>query len=142
MKITVEFNSLAEIDEFCTRVLIGGAPAEAVGDPQGNRGGTPGEAQEEPKKEKTKKSTPKSEKPKDEPVTAPDEPKKEEPKAVDVGELKVEVRRLLAQVNKKTGANTAAQWIEELTSAKKLTEVEKPEELEALKAKALEALNG
>ena len=65
-----------------------------------------------------------------------------EDKQVDTKALKVEVRKMLAQVNKKTGSNTASQWIKELTSVEKLTEVEDAEELLALKAKAEEVLNG
>ena len=53
----------------------------------------------------------------------------------------MEVRKMLAQVNKKTGTNTASQWIKELTSVEKLTEVQSADELMALKAKAEEVLN-
>ena len=142
MKITVEFNSLQELDEFCNGVAIAPGLVKKVS--------TSAEtAQEAPKAPEAKKSTPKKETAKDEAPAKPQQaPKQEETpapeadKPVDTGTLKVEVRKLLAQVNKKTGSNTASQWIKELTSVEKLTEVEDAEELLALKAKAEEVLNG
>lgn len=142
MKITVEFNSLQELDEFCNGVAIAPGLAKKVS--------TSAEtAQEAPKAPEAKKSTPKKETAKDEapakPQQAPKQeetPAPEEDKLVDTRALKVEVRKLLAQVNKKTGSNTASQWIKELTSVEKLTEVESAEELLTLKAKAEEVLNG
>ena len=142
MKITVEFNSLQELDEFCNGVAIAPGLVKKVS--------TSAEtAQEAPKAPVAKKSTPKKETAKDEAPAKPQQaPKQEETpapeadKPVDTGALKVEVRKLLAQVNKKTGSNTASQWIKELTSVEKLTEVESAEELLALKAKAEEVLNG
>lgn len=143
MKITVEFNSLQELDEFCNGVVI--APGLA----QKAREENAQQPQEEPKKAEAKKSTPKSTKAQDgAPAkanvqeTEGEEPAPEADKPADTGALKVEVRKLLAQVNKKTGSNTASQWIKELTSVEKLTEVEDAEELLALKAKAEEVLNG
>lgn len=142
MKITVEFNSLQELDEFCNGVAIAPALAKKVS--------TSAEtAQEAPKAPEAKKSTPKSTKAQDEAPakanvqeTEGEEPAPAEDKQVDTKALKVEVRKMLAQVNKKTGSNTASQWIKELTSVEKLTEVEDAEELLALKAKAEEVLNG
>ena len=142
MKITVVFNSLQELDEFCNGVAIAPGLVKKVS--------TSAEtAQEAPKAPEAKKSTPKKETAKDEAPAKPQQaPKQEETpapeadKPVDTGALKVEVRKLLAQVNKKTGSNTASQWIKELTSVEKLTEVESAEELLALKAKAEEVLNG
>ena len=142
MKITVEFNSLQELDEFCNGVAIAPALAKKVS--------TSAEtAQEAPKAPEAKKSTPKSTKAQDiAPAkanvqeTEGEEPAPAEDKQVDTKALKVEVRKMLAQVNKKTGSNTASQWIKELTSVEKLTEVEDAEELLALKAKAEEVLNG
>ena len=143
MKITVEFNSLQELDEFCNGVaiapgLVQKAEAESAQQPQ-----------EAPKAAKAEKYTPKKEAAKDEAPAKPqqvskkeDAPAPEEDKPVDTEGLKVEVRKLLARVNKKTGSNTASQWIKELTSVEKLTEVESAEELMALKAKAEEVLNG
>lgn len=143
MKITVEFNSLQELDEFCNGVAI--APGLA----QKAREENAQQPQEEPKKAEAKKSTPKSTKAQDEAPakanvqeTEGEEPAPAEDKQVDTKALKVEVRKMLAQVNKKTGSNTASQWIKELTSVEKLTEVEDAEELLALKAKAEEVLNG
>lgn len=142
MKITVEFNSLQELDEFCNGVAIAPALAKKVS--------TSAEtAQEAPKAPEAKKSTPKSTKAQDDAPTKAnvqeteeEEPAPAEDKQVDTKALKVEVRKMLAQVNKKTGSNTASQWIKELTSVEKLTEVEDAEELLALKAKAEEVLNG
>lgn len=142
MKITVEFNSLQELDEFCNGVAIAPALAKKVS--------TSAEtAQEAPKAPEAKKSTPKSTKAQDDAPakanvqeTEGEEPAPAEDKQVDTKALKVEVRKMLAQVNKKTGSNTASQWIKELTSVEKLTEVEDTEELLALKAKAEEVLNG
>ena len=142
MKITVEFNSLQELDEFCNGVAIAPALAKKVS--------TSAEtAQEAPKAPEAKKSTPKSTKAQDDAPakanvqeTEEEEPAPAEDKQVDTKALKVEVRKMLAQVNKKTGSNTASQWIKELTSVEKLTEVEDAEELLALKAKAEEVLNG
>ena len=149
MKITVEFNSLQELDEFCNGVVI--APGLA----QKAREENAQQPQEEPKKAEAKKSTPKKAEAKEEPKTEASEvpfeeekggvvpqkaaPAKEDP---DVSKLQVEVRKMLAQVNKKTGTNTASQWIKELTSVEKLTEVQSADELMALKAKAEEVLNG
>lgn len=147
MKITVEFNSLQELDEFCNGVAIAPALAKKV-----STSAEP--AQEEPKAPEAKKSIPKSTKAQDEAPakanvqeTEKDARKEEEPtpaedKQVDTKALKVEVRKMLAQVNKKTGTNTASQWIKELTSVEKLTEVQSADELMALKAKAEEVLNG
>ena len=142
MKITVEFNSLQELDEFCNGVVIAPGLVKKVS-------ASAETAQEVPKAPEAKKSTPKKETAKDEAPAKPQQaPKQEETpapeadKPVDTGALKVEVRKLLAQVNKKTGSNTASQWIKELTSVEKLTEVESAEELLALKAKAEEVLNG
>lgn len=150
MNITVEFNSLQELDEFCNGVVI--APGLA----QKAREENAQQPQEEPKKAEAKKSTPKKAEAKEEPKTEASEvpfeeekggivpqkaaPAKEE--APDVSKLQVEVRKMLAQVNKKTGTNTASQWIKELTSVEKLTEVQSADELLALKAKAEEVLNG
>ena len=142
MKITVEFNSLQELDEFCNGVAIAPALAKKVS--------TSAEtAQEAPKAPEAKKSTPKSTKAQDDAPakanvqeTEGEEPAPAEDKQVDVKALKVEVRKMLAQGNKKTGSNTASQWIKELTSVEKLTEVQSVDELLALKAKAEEVLNG
>ena len=89
MKITVEFNSLQELDEFCNGVAIAPALAKKVS--------TSAEtAQEAPKAPEAKKSTPKKETAKDEAPAKPQQaPKQEETpapeadKPVDTGALKV-----------------------------------------------------
>ena len=68
MKITVEFNSLQELDEFCNGVVI--APGLA----QKAREENAQQPQEEPKKAEAKKSTPKK-------AEAQEEAKTEEPEA-------------------------------------------------------------
>ena len=75
MKITVEFNSLQELDEFCNGVAIAPALAKKVS--------TSAEtAQEAPKAPEAKKSTPKSTKAQDEaPAKANVQETEEEPKA-------------------------------------------------------------
>lgn len=118
MKITVEFNDLSEVNDFITGILI--APRLTQTE------------REEPKKKQEFAPEPKQE-----PSPEPAPEKKQAP-----AELRVEVRKLLAQVNKKTGANTASGWIKEIAGKDKLTEVEDVRELAALKAKAQEALNG
>ena len=140
MKITVEFNSLQELDEFCNGVVIAPGLAQKAREEnaqQPQEGPKKAEAKEEPKTEA-------SEVPFEEEnggiVPQKAAPAKEE--APDVSKLQVEVRKMLAQVNKKTGTNTASQWIKELTSVEKLTEVQSAGELMALKAKAEEVLNG
>lgn len=146
MKITVEFNNLQELDEFCNGIAIAPGLARKIAE-------STEAPQEAPKAPEAKKSTSKKETGKDEAPAKATAPKKEEPtrttapapekdKPADTEALKVEVRKLLAQVNKKTGSNTASQWIKELTNVEKLTQVEDAEELLALKAKAEEVLNG
>ena len=76
MKITVEFNSLQELDEFCNGVVI--APGLA----QKAREENAQQPQEEPKKAEAKKSTPKKAEAKEEPkMEASEVPFEEEPKA-------------------------------------------------------------
>ena len=148
MKINIEFEGWGELCGFLAQ-----ASATPMMDAQGIipeaivkaalQKNAPAPSEEE-KAPKAKKSTPKKEEAQEEPKTEASEvPFEEEPKAdapakVDV----VERRGLLAKVNRKTGTNTASQWIKELTSVEKLTEVESAEELLALKAKAEEVLNG
>lgn len=127
MKITVEFNSLQELDEFCNGVAIAPALAKKVSTSAET---AQDEAPAKANVQETEKDARKEE------ASA----KKEE--APDVSKIQVEVRKMLAQVNKKTGTNTASQWIKELTSVEKLTEVQSADELLALKAKAEEVLNG
>lgn len=62
-----------------------------------------------------------------------------EPK-VDMEALKLETKKLLSKLNKKTGTNTASQLIQEICGVKRFTEVSE-DKLPALKAKAEEVLN-
>ena len=73
------------------------------------------------------------------------EPKQEEPKAEQEApkiteDFRVEVRKLLAKVNKQTGTNTASDMIKEITGKDKLTQVPL-EMLPELKKRAEEVLN-
>lgn len=155
MKITVEFNSLQELNDFCNGVAIAPALVSKAG--QSAAEGAAGVAepsQKAAKAEKPTKSTPKAEKPQDkaqeepqrapqeEPQGAPAEPAKtEEPAQVPkVDEnYRVQVRKTLAALNKKTGKNTASELIQGF-GVEKLTGVAF-EDLPALMAKAEEALN-
>ena len=75
MKITVEFNSLQELDEFCNGVAIAPALAKKVSTSTET-------AQEAPKAPEAKKSTPKSTKAQDEaPAKANVQETEEDPKA-------------------------------------------------------------
>ena len=76
MKITVEFENMQELDEFCNGVVI--APGLA----QKAREENAQQPQEEPKKAEAKKSTPKSTKAQDEaPAKANVQETEEDPKA-------------------------------------------------------------
>lgn len=144
MKITVEFDSLQEIEDFCNGVVIAPGLAQAC---RKENAEAVTEKSEEPK---AKKSTPKKEKAQEEPKTEttvepPHGVDNEDPidapaapaEKVDV----VELRGLLAKVNRKTGTNTASQWIQEIAGKAKLTEVDDQEALAQIKAKAEEVLN-
>ena len=75
MKITVEFENMQELDEFCNGVAIAPALAKKVSTSTET-------AQEAPKAPEAKKSTPKSTKAKEEPkMEASEVPFEEEPKA-------------------------------------------------------------
>ena len=121
MKITVTFDSLDEFEAF---------KGTAAAAPQ--RAQKPVEEQEAPK---AKKSAPKEEMPWKEPPATPDAPAK----AAVTEDFRVEVRKTLAQLNKKTGGNEAKELIKGF-GVSKLTEV-KLEDLPALMEKAQEALN-
>lgn len=122
MKITVEFESMKEFKMFMS-------------------------AAEELEEEKTKqvKEPEKAAEPEPEPEPEPEQkaekPKKEEkkPKAVDYDALRVECRKVLAELNKVTGKNTASEMIKS-HGAEKLTQVE-DEFLPELLEEAKEALN-
>lgn len=127
MKITVTFDSLDEFEAFKGTAVV--APQSAQ---------KPVEAAEAPK---AKKSAPKEEMPWKETSTEAEAPKKAAaPAAPAVTEdFRVEVRKTLAQLNKKTGGNEAKELIKGF-GVSKLTEV-KLEDLPALMEKAREALN-
>lgn len=117
MKITVEFESLEEFQQFAKKPE---APAEKHEEP------APAPKKEEPKERKPAEA----EKP------APEPPEKPEKKpSVD----RVAVRKALSQLNKKTGQNTAHELISTF-GVEKFTQV-KDEDLEALYQKAKEALD-
>ncbi len=146
MKITVEFENLAEFQKYMGQT----APAPAKDDKPGiNRvtGAAPEEVQEgaqepqeAPEAPKPKKNTKKTEKPAPaaaEPAEeAEDEPGASAPAVTE--DFRVEVRRQLAALNKKTGYNRAAEIIKEQTGVEaKLTEValaDLPKIMDAVKA--------
>lgn len=127
MKITVTFDSLDEFEAF--KGTAAAAPQSAQ---------KPVEELEAPK---AKTSAPKEEMPwKETPAEAETPKKAAAPAAPAVTEdFRVEVRKTLAQLNKKTGGNEAKGLIKEF-GCSKLTEV-KLEDLPALMEKAQAALN-
>ena len=123
MKITVTFDSLEEFkSHMAGETAVTTAPQSAQ---------APVERTEAPK---AKKSAPKEEMPWKEPAT----PETAAVPAV-TEDFRVEVRKALAQLNKKTGGNDAKELIKGF-GVSKLTEV-KLEDLPALMEKAQEALN-
>lgn len=124
MKITVTFDSLDEFEAF--KGTTAAAPQSAK------------KPAEEPEAPKAKKSAPKEEMPWKEAPAEAETPKKAAAPAV-TEDFRVEVRKTLAQLNKKTGGNEAKELIKEF-GCSKLTEV-KLEDLPALMEKAREALN-
>ena len=124
MKITVTFDSLEEFkSHMAGETAVTTAPQSAQ---------APVERTEAPK---AKKSAPKEEMPWKEAPTEAEAPKK----AAVTEDFRVEVRKTLAQLNKKTGGNEAKELIKGF-GVSKLTEV-KLEDLPALMEKAREALN-
>lgn len=124
MKITVTFDSLDDFKEYMGNIVLGKVTEKP---------------QEDPKKTEAKKSTPKAEKPEEEPAEKPEEPVKEEAPAEVSEDFRVDVRKTLAQLNKKAGKNMASELIKEF-GVEKLTEVSLSD-LPALMDKAKEALN-
>ena len=114
MKITVTFDSLDEFEAF-----------------KGTAAAAPQRAQK-PVEEQEAKSAPKEEMPWKEASTEAEVPKKAAAPAV-TEDFRVEVRKTLAQLNKKTGGNVAKELIKEF-GCSKLTEV-KLEDLPALMEK-------
>lgn len=122
MKINIEFNSWDELCKFLACANADRMPEDIVAE-------EPAKVEEPKKVEKKKAEKPKKE-----------DPKKAEPEkeAVDE-ELLPKVRKALSAVNKKTGKNTAKEWIKEL-GYDSLSGVSDPEHLKSLLAKAQEAL--
>lgn len=127
MKVTATFESLEEFRQFMMHAYIISSgqkdTTEKKEDPETVPEiiPDPEEAQAEPKPE------PKAEK-----------PKKEEKKAIDYDAMRVECRKVLAELNKVTGKNTASEIIKN-HGAEKLTGVE-DEFLPELLKEAKEAL--
>lgn len=137
MKITITFDSLEEFTSFkgvqpgaqVNNYMTAPAPAApdvmpgdwtpGGGDPDQEFAGRVEEPQEKPQKAaaaKPKPSTKKTEKPAQAAAEADPEPVTEE--------FRIEVRKQLAALNRKTGYNRAAELIKEVTGASaKLTEV-------------------
>ena len=125
MKINIEFNSWDELCKFLACANADRMPEDIVAE-------EPAKV-EEPKKAEKKKTEKKEEAPAK--VEKKAEPEKE---AVDE-ELLPKVRKALSAVNKRTGKNTAKEWIKEL-GYDSLSGVSDPEHLKSLLAKAQEAL--
>ena len=126
MKITVQFESLEEFQKFVVA-------ADQLEDEKKARAAKKAEsvpeekqADEDPKPEEKAKKKAKAEEP------------EEEPKAVDYDAMRVECRKVLAELNKVTGKNTASKMIKS-HGAEKLTDV-KNMFLPALLEEAREAL--
>lgn len=122
MKITVTFDSLDEFEAFKGTAAAPQSAQKPI---------------EEPEALKAKKSAPKEEMPGKEAPTEAEAPKKAAPAVTE--DFRVEVRKTLAQLNKKTGGNEAKELIKGF-GVSKLTEV-KLEDLPALMEKAQAALN-
>lgn len=140
MKINIEFEGWGELCDFLAQATATPMAQLRTSFEIGDK--VVEEAVQAAKEEKAKKSTPKKEKAQEEPKTEAPEAPAEEPKAdapakVDI----VELRGLLAKVNRKTGTNTASQWIKEIAGKDKLTEVDDQDALAQIKAKAEEVLN-
>lgn len=134
MKITVTFDTLEEFQEY---MGIQSPSKKALAAPET----APAPA---PKKNPKKDTAPAPEaagEPEAAPETAPaPEPEKDEPAAPEVTEeFRVEVRKTLAQLNKKVGKNMASELIKKF-GVEKLTDVALSD-LPALMDRAKEALN-
>lgn len=137
MKITVQFESLEEFQKFI------GAAGEVAEEKKEKKQLTKEELNESAKKTadiinaaEAKEEAEKAEKKKKKAEVPFDEDKKEEPK--DYAALRVECRKVLAELNKATGKNTASELIKK-RGAEKLTGV-RDTDLEGLMAEAREAL--
>ena len=127
MKITIEFENLAEFQKYMSQT----APAPARDDkPDPNRvtGDAPApapaeavqEPQEAPEAPAPKKNTKKAAPAEAEPVP---EPADDAESAAVTEDFRITVRKQLAALNKKRGYNRAAELINEQTGKSKLTEV-------------------
>lgn len=133
MQITVTFDSLEEFKKHITGM---GAPAIRIPE------AIPQEAPEMPQeaeKPKTSKNPRKAEKPQEEPKAAESEAPEADPAPEVTEDYRVEVRKTLAQLNKKAGKNVASELIKTF-GVEKLTDVQLSD-LPALMDKAKEALN-
>ena len=149
MKINIEFEGWEELCDFLAQATATPMAQLRTSFEIGDK--VVEEAVQTAKGEKAKKSTPKKEKAQEEAKTETtvepphgvdnedpiDAPAPAPAEKVDV----VELRGLLAKVNRKTGTNTASQWIQEIAGKAKLTEVDDQEALAQIKAKAEEVLN-
>ena len=130
MKITIEFENLAEFQKYMSQT----APAPAMDDkPDPNRvtGDAPApapaeavqEPQEAPEAPAPKKNTKKAAPAEAEPVPEPADDAAPAESAEVTEDFRITVRKQLAALNKKCGYNRAAELINEQTGKSKLTEV-------------------
>lgn len=130
MKITIEFENLAEFQKYMGQT----APAPARDDkPDPNRvtGDAPApapaeavqEPQEAPEAPAPKKNTKKAAPAEAEPVPEPADDAAPAESAEVTEDFRITVRKQLAALNKKCGYNRAAELINEQTGKSKLTEV-------------------
>ena len=119
MKVTATFESLEEFREFMMHAYI--ISSENVPEKKPESVPDPEPKAEKPKKEKKAEKAEKAE-PKEEAKEEAKDEAKEEAK-VDYDALRVECRKVLAELNKVTGKNTASEIIKS-HGADKLTNVE------------------
>lgn len=127
MKITITFDSLEEFKKHIIGVPEAAPAQKATEAPQSD---------EEPKPKRYPK---KAEKPQEEETSQPDEAPEKEAVPEVSEDFRVEVRKTLAQLNKKVGKNLASELIKGF-GVEKLTDVALSD-LPALMDKAKEALN-
>ena len=135
MKITVQFESLEEFQKFVVA-------ADQLEDEKKARAASAAKkAESVPEPKQAEEIAKGAVDAMDDVIQAKEEKKAkaEKPKAVDYDALRVECRKVLAELNKVTGKNTASEMIKS-HGAEKLTQVE-DEFLEELLAEAKEALS-
>ena len=120
MKVTATFESLEEFQQFMMHAYI--ISSENVPEKKPESVPDPEPKAEKPKKEKKAEKAEPKEEPKEEAKEEPKAEAKEEAK-VDYDALRVECRKVLAELNKVTGKNTASEIIKS-HGADKLTNVE------------------